>query len=578
MTKAATSPSVDDWRRRLGGSCLVSWPMYAIGTPIAFVTFTWSEIALAPAGTPAVTLLATAGLVAVACAAVGAWMLLANATFLRHRAVHPVPFVPALIFLGSFGTLFAIVLVVGAPLVGAPPIENPAFTVAAMTVISAWWSSVLVLLLDARERITADRVVVLNAAVDQEIATIQQADLSRVLRDYLDTRVNDELQGVRDTLDQALIRVESDARIGGWTEVSEDLRIAARASVRQLSADLWSMAEAAYPRVTLRSMLPAIVRTQPLRPLAVAGLTVLVTVQSTTERLGWAVGLLATLVGALAVYVVLALANRVMRAWPRRHAVIFIATIVLISAGGMVTTAASGGEVTVIGSIFNLAVTAIILIATSAFGAVYRANTEMLGSLASRVSQESIANLSRQRELSAIARQAASVLHGQVQTRLIACAAAIDRAVAINDYALLTRTLEQARDILEQPLVVEPTPASLDDLLRAHRERWAGLVELDYEPSMSVDLDLATLQQVSLVVEEGIVNAFRHGEATHVRVSVSEDGRELRVSVVDDGAGPGSRVDPGTGSALLAHNTRDRWELSRVSGEGGARLDAVITR
>jgi len=63
-----------------------------------------------------------------------------------------------------------------------------------------------------------------------------------------------------------------------------------------------------------------------------------------------------------------------------------------------------------------------------------------------------------------------------------------------------------------------------------------------------------------------------------VRVSVSEDGRELRVSVVDDGAGPGSHLDPGTGSALLAHITRDRWELSRVSVEGGARLDAVITR
>lgn len=578
MTKAATSPSVDDWRRRLGGRWLVSWPMYAIGTPIAFVTFSWSVLARTPEGTPALTLLAIAGLVAVACAVVGAWMLLGSVTFLRHRSVHPVPFVPALLTLGSFGTLFAIVLVVGSPLVGASPIDNPVFTIAAMTVISCWWGSVLVLVLDARERIAADRVVVLNAAVDQEIATIQQADLSRVLRDYLDTRVHDEFQGARDTLDQALIRVETDARSGGWTEVSEDLRIAARASVRQLSADLWSMAEAAYPRVTLRSMLPAIVRTQPLRPLAVAGLTLLITVQSTTERLGWAVGLLATVVGALAVYAVLAFANRLMLARPRRHAAIFIGTIALISVGGMVTTAASGGEVTVIGSIFNLAVTAIILIATSAFGAVYRANAEMLGSLASRVSREMLANVRRQRELSAVARQAASVLHGQVQTRLIVCAAAIDRAVAINDYALLTRTLEQARNILEQPLVVEQTPASLDELLRDHRERWAGLVELDYESHMTVDLNLATLQQVSLVVEEGIVNAFRHGEATHVRVSVSQDGRELRVSLVDDGAGPGSHVDPGTGSALLAHITRDRWELSRASDQGGARLEAVISR
>ena len=578
MTRTATSPSADDWRRRLGGRWLVSWPMYAIGTPIAFVTFTWSEIARAPADTPAVTLLATAGLVAVACAVVGAWMLLANATFLRHRAVRPVPFVPALIFLGSFGTLFAIVLVIGAPVVGAPPIENPAFTVAAMAVISAWWGSMLVLLLDARERITADRVVVLNAAVDQEIATIQQADLSRVLRDYLDTRVNDELQGVRDILDQALIRVESDARVGGWTEVSEDLRIAARASVRQLSADLWAMAEAAYPRVTLRSILPAIVRTQPLRPAAVAGLTILVTVQSTVERLGWGVGLTATVLGALLVCAVLVLANRAMQAQPRWHAAIYGATILLISVGGMVTTTVSGGEVTVIGSIFNLAVTAIILIATSAFGAVYRANTEMLGSLASRVDRESVANLTRQRELSAIARQAASVLHGQVQTRLIACAAAIDRAVAIEDYTSLTRTLEQARDILEQPLVLEPTPATLDDLLRAQRERWAGLVELDFDRGMADGLDTATLQQVSLIVEEGIVNAFRHGEATRVSVSVSANDEELRVSVVDDGTGPNANLDPGTGSALLTHITRDRWELSRLSDQRGARLDAVIAR
>jgi hypothetical protein len=565
-----------DWRTRLGGRWLVSWQAYAIGTPIAFITLTWFGIDQAPPGTARSALTAWAGLVAVACAVVGALMLLAHATVLRHRVARPIPALAALAYLAVLGATFALVLIVGTPIVGAPALQAPGFTVVAMAVISAWWGSVLVLTLDARERITSERIVVLNAAVDQEVTNVQQADLSRILRDFLDTRVNAEFQSVRDTLDAELIRVESDARTGGWTRVSDELRLTARASVRQLSADLWGMAETTYPKVTAWSMIPAIIRTQPLRPWAVALLVLLVTVQATTDRLGMPWGPIAAVAGAMGVYAVLALANVLMRARPRWHAAIFVGTMVLITAGGAISTAASGGEVSLPSLVFNFAITAILLIATAAFGAVYRANSQMITSLATRVDREAIENMARQRELATIARQAASILHGQVQTRLVACASAVDRALATDDYPALARALEQARDILEQPLRLPDTPTSLDDVLAAHRDQWRGVVDVDFDPSPVLNLSPEDRQRVSLVVEEGIVNAFRHGDARRVHISIDAHGADTLILVEDDGCGPQRPWTAGTGSAVLTHIAGQRWQLTDRGESRGGRLEVTL--
>lgn len=558
-----------DWRTRLGGRWLVSWQAYAIGTPIAFITLTWFGIGRAPPGTARSALLAWAGLVATACAVVGVLMLLAHATVLRQRAARPIPAPAALAYLALLGATFALVLIVGTPIVGAPALQAPGFTLGAMAVIAAWWGSVLVLLLDARERIASERIVVLNAAVDQEVTNVQQADLSRVLRDYLDTRVNTEFQTLRDRLDAELVRVESDARTGGWTSVSEELRLTARSSVRELSADLWALAEHTYPKVTTWSMIPAIIRTQPFRPWAVSLLILLVTVQSTVDRLGWGWGPIAAVAGAAGVYAVLAVANLLMRRAPQLHMPIYVGTIVLITLGGVASTTTTGGSITVPGMLFNLVITAILLIATSAFGAVYRANSRMISALAERVDQEAIDNLARQRELATIARQAASILHGQVQTRLMACASAVDRALATDDYPALARALEQARDILEQPLRLPDTPTSLDEVLAANRDQWRGVVDVYFDPPPVLNLGPEDLRRVSLAVEEGIVNAFRHGDARRVRVSVVPSGGDLLLAIEDDGNGPQLPWTAGTGSAVLTHIAGHAWHLRDREGGGG---------
>lgn len=567
--------SLPDWRARLGGRWLVSWQAYAIGTPIAFITVTWFGADQAPAGTSGFAIAGWAGVVASACAVVGALMLLAHLTVLRRRTIDPVPFPLALAFLALLGIAFALVLIVGAPIVGAPRIESPGFTIVVMAVISAWWGAVLVLTLDARERITLERVAVLNAAVDQELTNVQQTDVSRILREFLDTRVNTEFQSVRDTLEAELLRVESDARTGGWIRVSEELRLTARASVRQLSAELWAMAETAYPKVTAWTMVPAIIRTQPLRPWAVALLVLLVTAQNTIDRLGMPWGAVAVLVGSAGVYAVLALANALMGTFPRQHAAIFVGTMVLITLGGAATTAASGGEVSLMATVFNFGITAILLISTSAFGAVYRANSQMITALTTRVDREAIDNVVRQRELATIARQAASILHGQVQSRLVACASAIDRAAALKDDAALTQALEQARDILEQPLRLPDPPESLEAAIAGHREQWRGIIDVHLSPGPAVDLDPTTLHHLSVVVEEAIVNAFRHGEARRVEVQVDATSSDVLIIVKDDGSGPRRSWTAGTGSAMLTHISGGNWHL-RERAEGGGVLEVRL--
>ena len=65
------------------------------------------------------------------------------------------------------------------------------------------------------------------------------------------------------------------------------------------------------------------------------------------------------------------------------------------------------------------------------------------------------------------------------------------------------------------------------------------------------------------VVEEGLTNAIRHGQATVIRVSVGVEAAGVAVVVADDGVGPGA-VTAGLGSALLDQATGGAWSLDRV--------------
>lgn len=568
------------WTQRLGGRWLVSWQLYALGTPLAFVVFAASGIALAPAGTPPRALLAWIAAVAFACLAMGAWMSLGDAVFFRHREQRPIPWPLAVAYLASFGTLFVLALILAAGLLGAPPLPNAAWALVLNTVLAAWWGTTVDLVLDSRERVLAARATLVEAAVQQELIALHEVDALGRLRDVIDAQVAAELAPARAGLTDVLDAAQASAGRSQWSWVADDLRRTAHTSVRSLSATLWQATEDAYPRPALVPTLLGITRTQPLRPFAVAALYAIVAIATQIGRHGVLLGTAATLLGAAGIIVVLGGGNLLIRAYPQRHQAIFLGTLAVFALGGIATmyveSAITGMAIEPGAVVVSLIATLVIVLGTSAFGAVQRANVDLLRAFASEVDAERVAALARSRELARIARLASRILHGQVQTRLVACAAVIDRASATGDTEALAAAVDEARRILEEPLRFPDTPRTVMDAIRRHRDRWEGIIEVAYDvPSDVAGLGGRVAGEVSLVVEEGIANAYRHGKATRVHVTVQESAEGIVTTVADNGRGCAERSRDGTGLAMLAQIATG--DVSLTPGpDGGARLEVRV--
>jgi two-component system, NarL family, sensor histidine kinase UhpB len=103
-------------------------------------------------------------------------------------------------------------------------------------------------------------------------------------------------------------------------------------------------------------------------------------------------------------------------------------------------------------------------------------------------------------------------------------------------------------------LIPRLTPLSLDtlglaqtleSLVRDWQRRHASL-QLVLEQQLPADLGASVTLAVYRVVQEGLVNAVRHAQATRVLIDVRASGERLRVAVIDDGVGlPASWSRPG---------------------------------
>jgi signal transduction histidine kinase len=178
-------------------------------------------------------------------------------------------------------------------------------------------------------------------------------------------------------------------------------------------------------------------------------------------------------------------------------------------------------------------------------------------------------------------REAAHHLHGEVQSRLLMASALLMHAQAAPSDAearpLLSRAREQldllrgqgvahARDLLGTSEADRPLSQLAMDL--AGRFRAVVPVELVIEPAAEAaedHLEAELRRQTHLILEEALLNAFRHGHPSRIRVRLAASGpRELVLTVQDDGLG----FEPGASFAGLGLSAlRDEFE------QAGGRLD-----
>ena len=189
--------------------------------------------------------------------------------------------------------------------------------------------------------------------------------------------------------------------------------------------------------------------------------------------------------------------------------------------------------------------------------------------------------------LRAITKDAARNLHGSLQSKLTACILALDRAAQANDLDAHAHAVARAREILSQPWSApmhETENSDIDSLVKDKVAMWQGLAGITayVDPGLH-DLRGPIVQRVGEIVEEGVCNAVRHGEADTVSVQVEhvvEVGvRFVRIRVLDDGTGPGEWT-AGLGTTFVDEACAGRWSRGRPTRCLGTRgyPEAVIGR
>lgn len=559
------------WRARLGGRWVFSWQAFLITLPFAPVVLISSDVRSGNelggwivASLVGITVLAGVN-------------YLMQRTIFRKAAVEPVPIavvVGSSIF--TMSLLIAVVTTVGVQL-GLPYENSPMARGIQTLLIGLAWSLVLVLMLEARWRLSVEQGAVIENAVQQRLLAMQEAEVIDTVRATLRDDVSMHLAPAREVVERRLTELRT-ASID-VEQAAETLRETAQSTVRPLSHRLERQAIAQLPRPRIRDVLRNIIARQPFRPLAISIIYVLATAPREIERHGWTEGfqLIALTIGLI--FATMTLANWTMRRWPEHHSVLFIAGIGVIQAPSLVfplvVSATQRTSIPWIDITVTITIGIILIFVTSGFGSWRSAKEDLLRTFASEVREEQIEAIARSRALAAITREAAAMLHGTVQTKLVACAMAIDHAAASGDLVAVNQALVQARAILEQPLpeIHTSTNGTVVDLVERKVELWRGLVEVtvDVEPG-AANLDGRLAADVAAVVEEGVANAIEHGSATRVEIAISRVDDELVIRIIDDGAGPAIGV-PGLGSRLL-DQVAPSWHLE--AHDAGAGLTVTM--
>ncbi len=499
--------------------------------------------------------------------------------WINRRVGAPLTPVQAALEALTVGLIFGVAQVVVANLFALELVRGVLLTIVSVT-ISAGAFGILAILIGQARRAEVTRMQDLyEQGVALEAARSETSGIIRGLHVALASDIDAALSPTRIAIEKRLADQERVITAEDWSDVAGELRMAARATVRPLSRRLWAYAPARVPTPGLGRILRTIVTEQPFQPTVLILIYWATTFGGTIAALGWVNGLTAILIGTVLIAGVLGGANTITRRNRQHHASIFITATITLQLTGLLTfplrdawgaTSYTWAEyvASCIGGV------ALILV-TSGFGSVRTYRSDLARTFRSDIDDELTESIAASVQVAQLARESARVLHGSVQTRLVACAVAIEQASRTQDVEAFRTAMREAHDALVPPaLGVEDTRGLADQLDRTV-SLWSGLCEVQLNLDAALrDAGGPLARDVCRVVEEAINNAITHGEASHLVVTINATDGAVDVDVLDYGHGPGDD-DPGLGSALF-DSLCERWELTPVPH--GSRFQARIAK
>ncbi len=582
MIVKTDGPATRTVAQRLGGRWATSRQAGAVTCTLAILIFLSEGLSASP--DPQVGLWVALVLMAAAASCLAALGL--HLTVFSQRSVTPLPVWAVLVANGGLALIFNLVVWGGAIAWSLPTGSASVRSLAITCLLGMWWGAMLTIFLDHRQESSASHDELIGQAVQAKLLDFQQNEIAKRLAREVSAEVDDELKEVRERLNRFVNDADrrtdiASFRSAEWSEVSETLRSTAEGSLRPISKRMWQLEDAQYPRMPWWSLPSNVIHFQPFRPWILVIIHVVATGSQVLRVFGTLAGLLLLAVESGVILAVTLIANNVMKRYPSRHAILFVAGIIVLQLSiplrALVRNYWSPGSATIGWQITQVIVGVIIILATSGVGAWADKAGQMRDNFRLKLDHDRIESVARSQCVVEYARAASQVLHGAVQTRLMTCAIAIDQANTTGDATARADALSQAILILKSPLAHERSNGSLTEEVERKIAMWHGLCHV----TLTIEEAVRELQTrdsltyaTSLIVEEGLANAIRRGDAGSVDIRISCNVIQgVHIVIDDDGIGPAGG-ELGLGSALIEQVTGGNWSLAPLAR--GSRLEASI--
>ncbi|CAB5240959.1 unannotated protein [freshwater metagenome] len=570
-------------RQRIGGKWSTSWQTFLINSILSLLVL--AEVEKVPSKSTS-ELFSWIYAWAISLLFLGVLVFAISRTILRNREKSPVPIWVALSINATIGIFYSFSTEMAIHFFGITSVVPFSIRLLANTLLVTWWGSMLTIFLDFREEESSAKKYLVESAVQLSLQEMQRNEISALVRADIHREIEDNLKHAQGSLKNEMDSLSkldsSSASITAQQtqRISELLFNVAKDSVKPLSKSLWAREGEIYPRHTWREVLVRVTQFQPFYPGLLAAIDIIGAAPQQINDFGVNRGLPLVIAATLLILTIGTIFNLLMKEWPRHHAKLFFVGIVVLQSSIVPMRVHfrelwEPGSATITWQLTQHITGIVIIFMTSSVGAFRKMNTESREIFSSEIKEELVSSIARSRELANLARESSRILHGAVQTRLVSCAIAIERAYKQESARDLTLALQEALDVLSSPLRESAFADSITGEVERKISLWKGLCDFD----LSIDIgDIPnhphTTSVVGRIIEEAISNSIRHGDASKIQIAIEVREKNRLIIVVEDNGSGIKKGNPGIGSALLQQESGGNWSLQPQ--ESGTRLEVQI--
>ena len=567
-------------RKALTGRWVISRTPYLVIAPTAVASVVLIEATSFKANELGGWLLASAGGYLVFCTL----LYISHLTIFRNRATKPVPL--SWIFMVGFvcGALKGVTTGALSVLLDLEPdvaqgLSVRFFGAGFLGLIGAPASAIVMNTLEEfRER----RAELIAEQIRLESKELQSQEVIAAMSAQLRSSIESDLSVQLDDLKHSL--KETSASSDSWQLLADDLRVSARETVRDMSHRLWERPSISVRDITLVDIGKAMITSSAFPLKLILPLLLASAIAVNLNNHGSSELPTRLLMLAFTTSLIYLSGRSAIERWIKYRYQIYVTTLFLAAlAPGIYSLLMFGDAIDQ--QFFGVSVTIAIWIPllTITCGLIdtsLKQRKEILSELQDQIDKSRIRTISEENETVRLSNDMAKYLHGNLQSRLMASALAIEMAGKARDSKALLAEINKARKSVTTPFdqLIFREMAPIANELSNLMVMWDGILNTQVEVTGSEkDISIVDARNIVHVVEEAFSNALRHGLATEATIVLNSSATEISLTVIDNGIGPRAG-DPGLGSALYNSIAGSNWSLSRGPEGVGAALNLKISK